>query len=454
MSEGENLKWRKLDNSAKIFPLSAGKKYSTVFRISAVLKEKINPKILEKAVNIALEKYDSFKVKMKYGFFWYYLEENSKDPIIEEEKNYPCKYIDPSKNNDYLFKVTYFDTKINIDIFHVLTDGGSGVVFFREIIYTYLELLHPTVFNVNERLTRKIDYNTEDSYLKNYMKNSKGKASSKKAYILKGKKIKLGAISAIHEIIDINDLKKECEKYKATVTQYLTAVLIYSIYEANYKKSKSKKPIKVCIPVNLKKYFPSKTMSNFFSYITLEANMKKLIESSKSNNLENKEEKIGNEQEDYKSITVKNYLFDAIVEFVKNDFKSKLTEEEIIKTMSANVKLGNNFFIKVIPLELKKILVRLSYLEIRKYTTITFSNIGRIGIIGKYKDYIEEFLMLIAPEPVEKIKCSGCTFENKMSFTFTSILNDNNIEKTFYNFLKFRGIKVKIESNGVLDDIS
>ena len=439
----ENLKWRKLDNSAKIFPLSAGKKYSTVFRLSAVMKEKVNPSLLEKAVNITLEKYSSFKVKMKYGFFWYYLEENNKVPIIEEENNYPCKYIEPSKNNDYLFKVTYFDTKINIDIFHALTDGGSGTVFFREIIYTYLELLHPTAFNRNERLTRKIDYNTEDSYLKNYIKNSKGNSSSKKAYILKGKKIKLGAISAIHEIIDMSDLKKECEKYNATVTQYLTAVLIYSIYEANYKKNKSKKPIKVCIPVNLKKYFPSKTMSNFFSYITLEANMKSLIQNSE----EKKEQKKSNKDEI-------NFLFENIIEFVKNDFKQKLTEEEIIKTMSANVKLGTNLFIKVIPLELKKAIVRLSYLEIRKYTTITFSNIGRIGIIGKYKDYIDEFLMLIAPEPVEKIKCSGCTFENKMSFTFTSILNDNNIEKTFYNFLKNRGIKVKVESNGVLNDIS
>ena len=455
MSEGENLKWRRLDNSAKIFPLSAGKKYSTVFRISAVLKEKVNPKILEKAVEIALEKYDLFKVRMKYGFFWYYLEENSKKPIIEEEKDYPCKFIDPSKNNDYLFKVTYFDTKINIDIFHALTDGGSGVVFFREIIYTYLELLHPTVFNANERLTRKIDFSSEDSYLKNYIKNLKGNSSSKKAYILKGKKIRLGAISAIHEIIDINDLKKECEKYGSTVTQYLTAVLIYSIYEANYKKSKSKKPIKVCIPVNLKKYFPSKTMSNFFSYITLEANMKELIEKSKNDKKEcNKGKVILNDVDCKTDLLRSNNLFDTIVEFVKNDFKAKLTEEEIIKTMSKNVKLGTNLFIKFIPLELKKILVRLSYLEIRKYTTITFSNIGRIGIIGKYKEYIEEFLMLIAPEPVEKIKCSGCTFENKMSFTFTSILNDNNIERTFYNFLKSRGIKVKIESNGVLDDIS
>lgn len=482
----ENLKWRKLDNSAKIFPLSAGRKYSTVFRLSAVMKEKVDYQILEKAVNKTLEKYSSFKVKMKYGFFWYYLEENTKSPIIEEEKDYPCKYIDPSKNNDYLFKVTYFDTKINIDIFHVLTDGGSGVVFFREIIYTYLELLHPTVFNSNERLARKIDYNTEDSYLKNYEKNLKGNSSSKKAYVLKGKKIKLGAISAIHEIINMSELKAECDRYGATVTQYLTAVLIYSIYEANYKKYLEKKkvnnkngerntnnlaidkkekffkkPIKVCIPVNLKKYFPSKTMSNFFSYITLEADMKDLVTKAKSNQEGLKQEitkpKDSNEEQENdinQKMLVDEQLFTTIIDFVKNDFKQKLTEEEIIKTMSANVKLGTNLFIKAIPLELKKVLVRLSYLEIRKYTTITFSNIGRIGIIGKYKDYIDEFLMLIAPEPVEKIKCSGCTFENKMSFTFTSILNDNSIEKTFYHFLLNRGISVKIESNGVLDDIS
>ena len=167
-------------------------------------------------------------------------------------------------------------------------------------------------------------------------------------------------------------------------------------------------------------------MSNFFSYITLEAEMKK--------------DKLDS--------------FEKILEFVKSDFNKRLTEEEIIKTMSANVKIGNNPFIKIVPLTLKKLLVRLSYIEIRKYTTITFSNIGRIGMIGKYQDYIDYFLMLIAPEPVEKIKCSSCTFENKMVFTFISILDDNKIQKRFYEFLQEKGIKVEIESNGVLDDIS
>lgn len=63
-------------------------------------------------------------------------------------------------------------------------------------------------------------------------------------------------------------------------------------------------------------------------------------------------------------------------------------------------------------------------------------------------------MILIAPEPVEKIKCSSCTFENKMVFTFTTNLNDISIEKSFFEFLTEQGINVEIESNGVLDDIS
>ncbi len=420
------LHWRRLDNSAKIFPISTGKKYSTVFRLSAVLKEKVDPKLLAEAVNQTLEKYPFFKVRMKPGFFWYYLEDNNKLPIIEEEQDYPCKYIDGRRNHYYLFKVTYFENKVNIDIFHSLTDGNSGTTFFKEIIYTYLELKNPEILEEEQRRLRKIEYDSEDSYMKNYDKKAKSNASGKKAYILKGKKIPLGAVSAIHEIMDLEDLKRESKKQGATITQYLTAVLIDSIYHENYKKARGKRPVKVCIPVNLKKYFPSKTMSNFFSYITVEAELKK-------DNLD---------------------TFDKILDFVKSDFSKRLTEEEIMKTMSANVKIGNNPFVRPVPLWLKKAIVRLSYIEIRKYTTTTFSNIGRVGMIGKYKDYIDYFLMLIAPEPVEKIKCSSCTFENKMVFTFTSILQDNRIEKRFYDFLKEKGIRIQIESNGVLDDIS
>ena len=66
MKEKERkLDWRRLDNSAKIFPISAGRKYSTVFRLSVVLNENVEPKMLEKAVKETLKKYAAFKVRMK-----------------------------------------------------------------------------------------------------------------------------------------------------------------------------------------------------------------------------------------------------------------------------------------------------------------------------------------------------------------------------------------------------
>lgn len=103
MNNNKKILWRRLDNSAKLFPSISSRKFSTVFRISVILNEIIRPDVLAISVNEALEKFISFKVKLRKGLFWYYLEANRKNPIIEEENNYPCKYIDPNTNNNYLF---------------------------------------------------------------------------------------------------------------------------------------------------------------------------------------------------------------------------------------------------------------------------------------------------------------------------------------------------------------
>ena len=417
----KNNKKRKLDNSAKIFPMMSTKKYSSVFRISACLTEKIEENFLQQAVEKALITFSSFKVKLKGGFFWHYYTENERKPIVQKEPLYPCKYIEPKENNDYLFKVTYQGNKINIDIFHALTDGNSGIHFFKEIIYNYLELKYKEKFKKDGRTERKIEYTTEDSYIKYYDAKLPSNTDGHRAYILKGEKLKNPKVSVIYEKINLQQLMEKAKENGATITQFLTAVLLNAIYKTNYMKYKGRKPIKICIPVDLKKYFKSETINNFFSYITIVADLK---QDGSSN-------------------------FYEILELVKKEFKKKLTENEIKKTMSGNVKIGKNKLISIIPLFLKKIVVKLSYMQIRRYTTITFSNVGRIGIIGEYNDCIEKFMLLIAPEQVEKIKCSSCSYDNNLIFTFTSILKESEIEKEFYQILKKQDISVSIETNGI-----
>ena len=123
--------WRKLDNTAKIFSLD-DKRNTSIFRMSALLTEEIDKNILKTAVIKSLEEYPSYKVKIGSGLFWNYLEYNDKDFLIEEENQTPCEHFDFEKNNDYLFKVTYFKNKINLEIFHVLTDSTGGNNYYKK----------------------------------------------------------------------------------------------------------------------------------------------------------------------------------------------------------------------------------------------------------------------------------------------------------------------------------
>ena len=415
----EDLSWRRLDNYAKLFPLASTKKYSSVFRISITLKEKIEPQILEKSVKKALEKFKLFKVRMRRGLFWYYFETNTKTVPIEEEHDYPCKYIDLPANNDYLFRITYFENKINLDIFHCLTDGNNALHFLKEITYNYIDIVH---FNNTMKCNtqeRKINYNSVDSYSQNFNKKLKGEGKGEKAYILNGRNLVPGIIRVTHEYIEMDKLKKIAKEKNSTITQYLTAVLVYAIYKEQQKSNKINRPIKISVPVNLKKYFPSKTISNFFSYIDVNI--------------------YANRERD----------FNNILEAVKREFNLKLQKEELLKTIATNIKLSRNPFLRIVPLFIKKKVVEIAYKERRKYNTTTLSSIGRIGFLAEYKKFIDKVYFLIAPETIEKIKCTACTVDNTIIFTITSVIENTNVETNIKQFLEEKGIKVIIEGNGI-----
>ena len=99
-------RWRRLDNTAKIFPVIANENVSQVFRISVTLKEPVDPELLSRALEEILPEIWNFRVKMRRGLFWYYFEENDRIPQVKRENTYPCRFIDPHGNQRFLFRVT------------------------------------------------------------------------------------------------------------------------------------------------------------------------------------------------------------------------------------------------------------------------------------------------------------------------------------------------------------
>ena len=403
--------WRKLDNTAKIF--SVDQKEGNMFRLSAILKEKIDPYILKTSVVNTLENFNDYKVCLKSGFFWNYLEKNYKEPVIEEENEKPCTVINFRKNNDYLFKVTYFNNKINLDIYHVLTDGVGGTMFFKAIIYNYLSIKYkiPVVqFNNNYVL---------DEHLKNVNKKIKFKRKEKQAFLIKEKSC-LSKNKTFHYLLDLNKLKKICKEKKVSITEYLTAIYISAIYKTIYDK-KSNKDISVTIPIDLRKYYNSKTLSNFFTCMNIEGNL----------------------------VNKRYFSFEELLKQVHNEFKTNLNDENIKNYLYSDVKLGTNLAIRLVPLFLKKIIIQNFNKWLCQKATTSLSNIGSIKIDEIYKKYIDNIMLLVNSGKLQKVKCSICSYENKLTVTINSNLIKNDFEREFYKLLQKYIGKVGYLSNVV-----
>ena len=266
------IRWDRLDNTAHLFPVIAGESMSNVYRISVTLTELVDRELLQQALDMVLPKFDGFNLRLRQGVFWYYFEENGKPaPRVREESAFPCRYIRQNKNHSYMFRVTYYKYRINLEVFHVLTDGMGGINFLKELTYQYLRLAHPKLREkVGDSLSSDTSLNREDSFLKNYKHSSQKGYQTKRAYLLKGEKLPPGEFGVMHGYMKIPELKKVCHAYGVSINEYLVAVYVWSVYTECMHGMPSERPVRVAVPVNLRPYFNSITTKNFFVMVSAE----------------------------------------------------------------------------------------------------------------------------------------------------------------------------------------
>lgn len=70
--------WYKLDLSAIVYPTLQRRDFSSVYRLSVLLKEDIDPEILQRAVNLTMPRFPTYKAAIRKGVFWRYLEPNDR----------------------------------------------------------------------------------------------------------------------------------------------------------------------------------------------------------------------------------------------------------------------------------------------------------------------------------------------------------------------------------------
>ena len=264
-------KWRKLDNAALAFPLVTGKDDTRVFRFYCELKEKVDEETLQKALDETMEKYPLFQAVLRKGLFWFYLEHRDIRPIVKKEKKPPCSRLYIPDKKSLLFEVSYYGNRINFEVYHALTDGTGAMHFLEELVQNYLILAHPEAklprIEPSEEITP--GDREEDSFSQYYSEDiPRDRAKKPAAVKLKGEKVVHEEMHILEAELPVKELHAKAKARGVSITVYLTAVLLCAIHE-EIPKNRQKRPIGLMIPVNLRNYFPSQSMTNFFGWIEI-----------------------------------------------------------------------------------------------------------------------------------------------------------------------------------------
>ena len=418
------IRWDRLDNTAHLFPVIAGENMSNVYRISVTLTELVQPDVLQQALNIVLPKMDGFNLRLRMGVFWYYFEENGKPaPKVREESNFPCRYIQQNQNHSYMFRVTYYKYRINLEVFHVLTDGMGGINFLKELTYQYLRLAHPELKEKVGDSLNSTSLNREDSFLKNYKKSSAKGYQTKKAYLLKGEHLGPGEFGVMHGYMQIPQLKEVCHRYGCSINEYLVSVYIWSVYTECMKGMPSASPIRVAVPVNLRPYFNSITTKNFFVMVSAEFHPTKEV-----------------------------YTFAEVLVIVRDNLRSQINREHLEKLFSYNVSNEKMLAARAVPLFLKNIAMKLVYTKSALANTTTITNIGNIGVDEEYRPYVEMFHAFLAMSKGQHLKGTICSYGSTLVFSFSFDLKDVSVQRGFFRKIAADGIEVELDTNGVTAD--
>ena len=416
--------WYRIDNTGKIFHAVSDATNSSVFRVSMILNEKVDPKYLQEALDIVAVRFPALTVRVRKGLFWDFMEHNDAQLIVKPEKEHPCTPIDRKENNAYLIRVLYFERRISVEIFHSLTDGGGAVEFLKTLIFQYLkekgEAVETEGLVLSPEDTPKPE-EVEDSFEKHATSHAVTRPGKRpgKAYQIQGTSFEPPGINVIHGVMDAGRLNAFSKSRGTTVTGFLTSVLIEVVHDERMTKDLTDGQVSIALPVSLRKQFPSTTLRNFFSVAN-----------------------IGVQMDGY--MHLEDIIADVTGQLIKK------TDQDTLQTgINRFVSLQKSLWIRGVPVFIKYPLMKFGFNQIgERAKTMTLSNLGNTKLPESMKPYVDRMEVILYPTRKSPINCGLGTVNDKLTMTCARSIEEREIIQAFFRRLrKITGLDITVYSN-------
>lgn len=422
------LHWMSLDNAAKIYPAAASSRWTNLFRLSATLNEPIDRSVLQSALDVTVRRFPSIAVRLRRGTFWYYLEELARAPEVLDERSHPLSRMPFDDLRSCAFRVLVYKNRIAVEFFHALTDGNGGLVFLKTLVAEYLSERYsieiPSEFGVLNRLEPPSDEEITDYF----PKIAKGKLPKSRrdtnSYRIYGTEEHDSFLNNTTFIMDTEELLSGAHKMGVSLTAYLASAFVLAAINLQNEEivhRKNKRPVKVLIPCDLRRIFKGteRSLRNFALYSTPGV-----------------DPRLGE------------YTHEEIAHIISHQMALDLTEKNLSSMAKANVKDEENMLLKLTPLFVKNIAMKLVFQLVgERKSCFAVSNLGLVKLPEPMKKYIERLDFTLGVQAQAPYNSGVLSYKDKTYLNIIRNIKEPRLEFALYKVLREIGISVKVESN-------
>lgn len=412
----ERTAWYPLDTAAKVYPLSMGLKRMMMFRLSFYLKRPVEPEILQMALNYTIRRFPYFATTIKCGFFWHYIDSSMRRYAARTEVLPPCTPMRLNAISSPTFRVVWHGNRVSVEFFHVLTDGTGGSIFVRTLLREYLRLLgYPAP--LGEGIFQPGDVPDPREWADDFVLADESPSpegfSDQSALQMRGLPSLEQPSRVLHFNLSVTALKNKAREKNVTINTLLLGVIMMALRDAAEPHG-GKKKLQVQLPVNMRKFYPSRTLRNFSMYCSIRLHPVEITG------------------------------LDAILPKIAAQVSVGTAKESLDRTMTLSRKLVH--YLRVVPLIIKRPIAYLIYGRLSDGVfTSTFSNLGPITLPAGMRDQVEKFDFVLGPPIRNRAVCSLCSYEDRAVFTVVKITALPVFENAVYDYLTQLGLDPYVE---------
>ena len=417
-------KWYRLDTAALIFPAITRRDWSNAFRVSVSLKDDVDPEILQQAVDALRPRFPSYYVALHRGVFWYYLEECRSPVRVQDDYAYPLTFMSSRELRRSCMRVLVYKNRVAAEFFHSLTDGYGGSVYLCNLVARYLELKEGVVIPL-EGLIRDLNESPppeelEDSFLKNAAEVAAGRKEAP-SYHLHGSREARGFKTLTTGVVETRALLDTARRYGVSVTALLAAVMAESVIAMQNEElpRKRQRPVKITIPVDLRRLYGSRTLRNFSLVLNLGVDPR-----------------------------YGDYTLEELCRSIFHQLRAGATTQNMAGMIAANVQPQQLVLLRLAPVFLKNLVMDAVYRRSGESGgSLNISNITGLPLPEVMLPYIERMEFIIGPQRSYPNNCSVMSFGGRTYINMIRNIRQSELERRFFSRLVELGIAVEIECN-------